>query len=191
MYYTWCLAILLIFNTTTAFAQFQENVSSSISSQENVLVVASAATESTKKNKLIAGYIETASISICGQTLPIEVDAKLDTGADSTSFHATDIVINKKKKKVTFTILDGHGKSRRITCPYIRTVRVKKRPSGIDVRPVIAAQIRIASKVIDAQINLTDRTNFAYKLLVGRKDLRKGLLIDSSQRYRFGKPDTP
>jgi len=190
MYYTWCLAILLIFNTTTAFAQFQENVSSSISSQENVLVVASAATESTK-NKLIAGYIETASISICGQTLPIEVDAKLDTGADSTSFHATDIVIDKKKKKVTFTILDGHGESRRITCPYIRTVRVKKRPSGIDVRPVIAAQIRIASKVLDAQVNLTDRTNFSYKLLVGRKDLRKGLLIDSSQRYRFGKPDTP
>ncbi|KAF1073671.1 hypothetical protein [Halodesulfovibrio sp. MK-HDV] len=99
MYYTWCLAILLIFNTTTAFAEFQENVSSSISSQENVLAVASAATESTKKNKLIAGYVETASISICGQMLPIEVDAKLDTGADSTSFHATDIVINKKKKK--------------------------------------------------------------------------------------------
>lgn len=189
MYYTWCLTILLIFNTTAVFAQSQETLSPAVSSQENVQVVAD--TESAKKNQLIAGYIETVSISICGQMLPIEVDAKLDTGADSTSFHATDIVIDKKNKKVTFTSFDSLGESRRITCPYIRTVRVKKRPSGFNVRPVIAAQIRIASKVLDAEINLTDRTHFSYKLLVGRKELRKGLLIDPSQRYRLGKPDSP
>lgn len=191
MYYTWCLAILLIFNTTAVFAQPQENVSATTSYRECSQLVASAASEQIAKNQLIAGYIEKASISICGQTLPIEVDAKLDTGADSTSFHATNIVIDKKDKTVTFTSTDSSGEPQRITCPYIRTVRVKKRPSGFDERPVIAAQIRIASKVFEAKVNLTDRTNFSYKLLIGRKDLRKGLLIDSSQRYRLGKPVSP
>ncbi|SIO28033.1 ATP-dependent zinc protease family protein [Halodesulfovibrio marinisediminis] len=191
MYYAWCLALLLIFNTTVSLAQSQQPVSTPTSTQVYVQTVASAANAPAIKDKLVAGYIEKAAVSICGQTHPIEVDAKLDTGADSTSFHATDIFIDKKKKTVTFTSIDGNGDSQRITCQYIRTVRVKKRPSGYDERPVIKAQIHIASKVFDAEINLTDRTHFSYKLLVGRKDLRKGFLIDSSQKYRLGKPDSP
>ncbi|SHI80917.1 ATP-dependent zinc protease family protein [Halodesulfovibrio aestuarii] len=191
MYYTWWLAILLIFNTTATFAQSRQNVSSDTSYSECSQAAAPAAIEKTSENKLIAGYLEKSSISICGQALPIEVDAKLDTGADSTSFHATDIVIDKKHKKVTFTTVNSNGGMQRITCPYKRIMRVKKRPSGSSQRPVIAAQIRIASQVFEAEVNLTDRTHFSYKLLIGRKELRNGLLIDPSQRYRLGKPVSP
>jgi len=187
MYYRWCLAVLFALSTTTAFAQTTPAASTPKSHKERCQIVISAAEKKAADEKIIAGYLEKASIIICGESHPIEVDAKLDTGADSTSFHATDIVIHKKEKTVTFTSTDGTGDSQRITCPYIRTMRVKKRPSGSDERPVIAAQIRIASKVIDSEINLTDRSHFSYKLLVGRKDLRKGLLIDSSQKFMLGK----
>lgn len=188
MYYTWCLAILFALSTTATFAQTPPSASTPKSHQESLQIVASATDVKTDSDTIIAGYLEKASVIICGKSHPIEVDAKLDTGADSTSFHATDIVIDKKKKTVTFTVVDGTGDTQRITCPYLRTVRIKKRPTGREERPVIAAQIRIASKVIDAEINLTDRSHFSYKLLVGRKDLRKGLLIDSSQKFRLGKP---
>ncbi|WP_421902860.1 ATP-dependent zinc protease [Maridesulfovibrio sp.] len=138
-------------------------------------------------DNIIAGYIENVSIKIWDREAPIIMEAKLDTGADSSSLHATDIVINNNNKHVSFTITDQHGKKQRITCPYARIVRIKKRPSGYQRRPVIPVQLKIGPKTFDAFVNLTDRSNFSYKMLIGRKELRHGILIDSSRHHRLSK----
>ncbi|TIH15603.1 hypothetical protein D0S45_10420 [Marinifilum sp. JC120] len=134
---------------------------------------------------IVAGYIENVSIKIWNRKSPIIMEAKMDTGADSSSLHATNIKIDKKKKKVSFTLTDQHGKAQRITCPYARIVRIKKRPSGYQRRAVIPVQLQIGPKSFEAFVNLTDRTNFSYKMLIGRKELRHGILIDSSRHHRL------
>lgn len=138
-----------------------------------------------KNETIVAGYVENVSIKIWDREKPVIIKAKMDTGADSSSLHATDIVINKSKKQVSFNLTDQHGKTQRITCPYARIVRIKKRPSGYQRRPVIPIQLQIGPKKFDAFVNLTDRSNFAYKMLIGRKELRHGILIDSSSHHRL------
>ncbi|WP_319778681.1 RimK/LysX family protein [Maridesulfovibrio sp.] len=138
---------------------------------------------------VVAGYIENVSIKIWDRETPITMEAKMDTGADSSSLHATDIVINKNNKKVSFTLTDQHGKTQRITCPYARIVRIKKRPYGYQRRPVIPVQLQIGPQKLEALVNLTDRTNFSYKMLIGRKELRHGILIDSSRHHRLSTSD--
>jgi len=138
-----------------------------------------------KNEIIVAGYVENVSIKIRNREKPVIIKAKMDTGADSSSLHATDIAINKNKKQVSFNITDQHGKKQRITCPYARIVRIKRRPSGYQRRPVIPVQLQIGPKEFDAFVNLTDRSNFAYKMLIGRKELRHGILIDSSKHHRL------
>jgi len=141
------------------------------------------------KQYIVAGYIENVSIKIWDREAPIIIEAKMDTGADSSSLHATDITIDKKNKTTSFTITDQHGKTQRITCPYARIVRIKKRPSGYQRRPVIPVQLHIGTKTFDALVNLTDRSNFSYKMLIGRKELRHGILVDSSRHHRLSRPE--
>ncbi|WP_320006007.1 RimK/LysX family protein [Maridesulfovibrio sp.] len=153
-----------------------------------------AAKDQTENNSehqkyIVAGYIENVSIKIWDRETPITIEAKMDTGADSSSLHATDITIDKNNKTTSFTITDQHGKSQRITCPYARIVRIKKRPSGYQRRPVIPVQLHIGAKEFDALVNLTDRSHFSYKMLVGRKELRHGILIDSSRHHRLSRPE--
>lgn len=162
-----------------------------------LLIISTACTaiaEDTKgspysKKNIVAGYIENVSIKIWDRESPVIMEAKMDTGADSSSLHATDIKINNKKKLVSFTLTDQHGKKQRITCPYARIVRIKKRPSGYQRRPVIPVQLQIGPKKFDAFVNLTDRTNFTYKMLIGRKELRHGILIDSSRHHRLSQTE--
>ncbi len=150
---------------------------------------ACSATDAVKPtDHIIAGYIENVSIKVWDHEAPIIMEAKLDTGADSSSLHATDITIHKNKKQVSFTITDQHGSTQRITCPYARIVRIKKRPSGYQRRPVIPVQLQIGQKTFEAFVNLTDRSNFSYKMLIGRKELRHGILIDSSRHHRLSEP---
>lgn len=141
-----------------------------------------------KQPLVIAGYVENVSLRFCGNNVPVTLKAKLDTGADSSSLHATNIKLDKRKKLVTFTHTDSNGVSHRITCPYVRLTRIKKRPFGYHERPVIRIQMQIGEKIFYANVNLTDRTNFNYKMLVGRKELRQGILIDSSKKHRLVLP---
>lgn len=189
-----CISIVMVLVSTIAvFADtpiLKENENSNFLESQQ-LVAANTVLQTSQKNAqqpVIAGYVETASLVFCGTKTPVTLDAKLDTGADSSSLHATAIKLDKQKSLVTFTYTDNRGVSRRITCPYVRITRIKKRPSGVHERPVIRVKVQIGDKKFDASVNLTDRTNFKYKMLVGRKELRQGMFIDSSRKHRLTSP---
>ena len=55
------------------------------------------------ENKLIVGRREL--ISIVDLEL-FDLDAKVDTGADSNALHCDDIVVDEVKNEVSFTLLD-------------------------------------------------------------------------------------
>lgn len=148
-----------------------------------------AVDESLNRECVIAGFVETVSITIRGIDAPITMEAKLDSGADSSSMHAEDIVLDENERTVTFTVTDQQGRSQRVTCEYDRIVRIKKRPSGYQRRAVIPVVVTIGSRELDAFINLADRSNFSSRMLIGRKELARGILVDSSRSNLLPLPD--
>ena len=114
-----------------------------------------------------------------------ELDAKIDTGADSNSLHCDDIFIDDENF-VHFTLLDEihpsyHGK--RIKLPLYKLKRVKSSNGTIQIRASIKVTISFFGKKYKTIISLTNRSDMKYPMLIGRKFLANRFLVDVSKEY--------
>ncbi|MBU1666867.1 RimK/LysX family protein [bacterium] len=112
-----------------------------------------------------------------------DLDAKIDTGADSNALHCDHIEIDKNNI-VHFTLLDEvheayHGK--RIQIPLYKLKRVKSSNGKIQNRPSIKVDVEFFGKKYKTVISLTDRSEMKFPMLIGRKFLEKRFLVDVSQ----------
>ncbi|MDB9741947.1 RimK/LysX family protein [Akkermansiaceae bacterium] len=145
-----------------------------------------------EKKKIIVGYIEKISIP----ALDMVIKAKLDTGATTSSIHAEIIEEPKKEKKgekqyITFTIQTEEGASKKIKKEITRWVAIKKKDGGTQQRPVVMMEFCIAGELVKEEVNLANRDNFIYDVLIGRNMLTKGnILIDSNLKFS-SKPNCP
>ena len=135
------------------------------------------------KNKEIIGRKEL--ISIIDLELS-NLDAKIDTGADSNALHCDDIEINKQNNTVSFTLLDEvhkayHGK--RMTFPLYKLKRVKSSNGKVQIRPTIEVDVLFFGKKYKSVISLTNRTDMKFPMLIGRRFLKDYFLVDVSQEY--------
>ncbi|XPV67550.1 MAG: ATP-dependent zinc protease [Halarcobacter sp.] len=133
------------------------------------------------KNKKIVGRKEI--ISILDLNL-IDLDAKIDTGADSNALHCDDIVINEDS--VEFTLLDEihpsyHGK--RMKLPIYKIKRVKSSNGQVQLRPSIKVTVDFMGKKYKSVISLTNRSDMKFPMLIGRKFLHDRFLVDVSKEY--------
>ena len=134
------------------------------------------------KNKKIIGSKE--QISIIDLEL-FELDAKVDTGADSNALHCDDIVVDENNM-VHFTLLDEvhpayHGK--RMQMPLHRLKKVRSSNGELQVRPSIKVKVEFFGKQYNSVISLTNRADMKYPMLIGRKFLSGKFLVDVSEEY--------
>lgn len=132
--------------------------------------------------KKIVGRKET--ISILDLEL-FDLDAKVDTGADSNALHCDHIEINDKQE-VSFSLLDEvhpsyHGK--RVTMPLYRLKRVRSSNGELQERPSIQVTVNFFGKQYKTIVSLTNRVDMKYPMLIGRKFLSGKFLVDVSQEY--------
>jgi hypothetical protein len=132
-------------------------------------------------NKKIIGNKEL--ISIIDLDL-FDLDAKVDTGADSNALHCDDIVV--EGDFVHFTLLDEvhtsyHGK--RMKMPLYRVKKVRSSNGELQHRPSIKVKVKFFNKEYKAVISLTNRADMKYPMLIGRKFLSGKFLVDVSQEY--------
>ncbi len=114
------------------------------------------------------------------------LDAKIDTGADSNALHCNDISVDEENGLVHFRLLDAahlayHGK--RMTLPLYRIKRVKSSNGETQERPSIRIKVDFFGKSYTTVISLTNRSDMKYPMLIGRKFLAKKFLVDVSQEY--------
>ena len=114
-----------------------------------------------------------------------DLDAKIDTGADSNSLHCDDIYIDDEKF-VHFKLLDKihpayHGK--KIKLPLYKLKRVKSSNGNVQLRASIQITISFFGKKYKTDISLTDRSDMKYPMLIGRKFLANRFLVDVSKEY--------
>lgn len=140
-------------------------------------------------DKTIWGKIEKATLVNKNITL----DAKLDTGASMSSLSATQIKFFNyyHKQWVQFNLLLPHREVPFIE-PVVGMIRVKRREDETmnsytqeyNRRPVISLKIKIGGKTKELFVNLVDRKQFHYPLLIGSDALEKyDVLIDAKRNY--------
>lgn len=133
----------------------------------------------------IAGWIETVTFPDYG----IVLDAKLDTGADSSSVGVTGLERFKRDGKTwyRFTLTGEDGKTATIEQQSDRIARVMRAEVKDTRRPIVRLKICLAGHVAETDFTLTDRSDRRTSLLIGRRFLDSRILVDSGRKHIFPK----
>ncbi|QCF27655.1 ATP-dependent zinc protease family protein [Hydrocarboniclastica marina] len=123
----------------------------------------------------------------------LRLKARLDTGANTGSLHATDIEPLKRdgEEWVRFELpLDHHKESKGIgdatltfERPVERTVLVKRKGAESQRRHVVIMGFCIDGEHQEAQFSLTDRSRFKYPALLGRRFMAGEVIVDSEDSF--------
>jgi hypothetical protein len=129
------------------------------------------------------GWIETAQI------LPekFQLSAKIDTGADNSSLHATDPMEFTKgdEKWIRFSIhLEEEDEAITLERPIKRFTRIKNKGAASQKRVVVLLDLCIGTIFKkDVPVSLADRSRFKYPMLIGRSYLKNSAIVDSSVTF--------
>lgn len=123
-----------------------------------------------------------------------EMKVKVDTGADSSSLHAFNMERFSRDdgEWVRFEI-HPRQRSRKpaIVCEalVVKERKVKNPRGRTELRPVIRTSLIVAGREIDAMVNLTTRDEMSFRMLVGRRTIRKHFIVDPGRSYLGGRPE--
>jgi len=133
----------------------------------------------------IAGWIETVTFPDYG----IVLDAKLDTGADSSSIGVSGLKRFKREGKTwyRFTLIGEDGKTAAIEQQTGRIARIMRAEVRNTRRPIVRLKICLAGHVAETDFTLTDRSDRRTSLLIGRRFLASRIVVDSSRKHVFPK----
>ena len=137
----------------------------------------------------ILGHSEVIQL---GEEKGLVYDAKIDSGAHTSSVHAKNIETFVKTVKgqtgsqgvmyVRFDTEDAQGKKMRLEKMVSRIHQVKS-ASGVSSRYFFMDSIWINSKKYEIEINLADRSHLSKKMLLGKNLINQGYLIDTTKAY--------
>ncbi len=121
------------------------------------------------------------------------IKAKVDTGARSSSLHATEVqeVINNGVTYVQFKIHPYHRYPERSVQAEAKVIdfRLVKSSSGKTTnRPVILANVALLGEIWPVELTLANRNEMGFRMLLGREAFRGKFLVDASRSYYGGKP---
>jgi hypothetical protein len=134
--------------------------------------------------KQVYGWIEDVLID---PEHALQLTAKLDTGADTTSLDARNIRRSRRDGEdyVRFVVTEpSTGQSVELEKPFVRAVRIKAH--GRDEPPrrvVVRMRICIGDRSRSIEVNLVDRAHYDYPLLLGRNALRDVAIVDPNLRH--------
>lgn len=117
------------------------------------------------------------------------IDAKIDTGADSSSIHCDDIHLNDDGT-VHFKLLDKSHPDyckQHIKMPVHKIKNVKSSNGKIEERIFVKTVIELCGRRYKAELSLTDRKDMKFPMLIGRKYLQGHFLVDVSLQYQHTK----
>ena len=128
------------------------------------------------------GWIENVKIS----SNKMMLIAKIDTGADNSSINAQNVDIyhaNDGSKRVRFSVQNKNGDSAKFDLPVLRITHIKRKGAEALKRPVVSMNLCIGNILKTTQVNLADRSNFKYQMLIGRTYLKNVYMVDSNKKY--------
>ncbi|MFG6159329.1 ATP-dependent zinc protease [Halomonas sp. 1390] len=133
----------------------------------------------------VFGWVEKATLEPSG----VEVKAKLDSGALTSSLDARDIETFEKEGDdwVRFRLkledeASGETFTELMELPLYRDLRVRG-AGGVDERPVVLMNVCLGDTVYEEQFSLRDREEMNYPLLLGRRSIGHLGLLDVRETF--------
>jgi len=130
----------------------------------------------------ILGWVENAHLV----DPELDIKAKLDTGAETSSLDARIIKKFRKdgKRWIRFTLIDrDSGEEFVLVRQRVRTIGVVQHDGSRQTRPVVNLEICVDQTRLKTEVSLIDRTEFNYPLLLGRSALASFAIIDSGSTF--------
>ena len=140
-----------------------------------IALIAQGITPVQAKEKVRLGAVENVVLLPWGVLMP----ARIDTGAATSSLDARNLVI--KGKMAEFNLPPQYG-GRRIILPIYKWKTIKTAEAQ-DRRPVVIMELCIGSRRVRTHVNLNDRANVRYPMLIGRNTLTHGFVVECGTSY--------
>lgn len=115
----------------------------------------------------------------------IDVQAKIDTGAYTSSLHCKDVRLVKSglRSKLSFRLIDKTGKgSQRFYTDTFSQRMIRNSFGAAELRYVIQTRVILFGRTIRAEFTLSDRERLKNPVLLGRKLLRNRFIVDVAQK---------
>jgi len=115
------------------------------------------------------------------------LDAKIDTGAYTSSLHCHHIEPIKSNGEhwVQFILLDPNHpeyEENPFSCPIHKIRKVKSSNGQIQERFTIKRKVRFFGKLRTIELTLTDRSEMKFPVLIGRKFMTDRFLVDVDRK---------
>ena len=127
--------------------------------------------------KEVVGAIEVVQVEESG----MRFQARVDTGAKTSSIHAEKIEVNgsgdPRGALISFDLVDQMGKRQRVESHVVSVVKIRT-SEGADARYVVPLTIRWHHSHKTVRVTLNDRKRMKYRLLLGRNWLRGDFIVD-------------
>ncbi|MCC5941670.1 MAG: ATP-dependent zinc protease [Balneolaceae bacterium] len=137
------------------------------------------------KTKKIIGRVEKIDLP---ELSIFEIDAKIDTGAYTSSLHCHDITVEKIKGRLYahFYVLDPNHPEydeKQYKAPVHKIKRVRSSNGQIEERVIIKQKVIFFNTTHKIQLSLTDRSKMKYPILIGRRFLTDKFIVDVSKKF--------
>jgi len=130
----------------------------------------------------VSGWVEKVAIG----DPPMLINAKIDTGASHSSVHADSITIFDKngERWVRAVLNNRRGEHRSLELPVYRMARIRQKGNQpAELRPVVKLAVCMGNVKKEIEINLVDRSNFEFPMLIGRSFLKDSFTVDVGRQY--------
>ncbi len=118
------------------------------------------------------------------------LDAKIDTGAYTSSLHCHKIFteVEDGKEFVRFHVLDPDHpeyEEKEYRSAVHKVKRVRSSNGLIEERVIIKQKVNFFGEKSSIQLSLTNRSEMRYPVLIGRRFLDGRYLVDVSKKYLY------
>ena len=130
----------------------------------------------------VVGWIEHVTLGPEG----VLIKAKLDTGATTSSLHASDLRWSARDDGdwVAFDVVGEDGQKAHFERKVARIASIKRSGGGpVQKRPTVMIGVCLGNIYRLTEVTLADRRDFNYEFLVGRKFLIGHFAVDSALTY--------
>jgi len=134
-----------------------------------------------KLDLAIIGEVETVQV----EPSKLRYAARIDTGAESSSIHAENIQLVERdgKRYVVFSLRDpATGALVSLERKFRRRVIIKQKVGKPERRYVVKLWLTLGKVKELVEVTLTNRSDFKYKLLIGRNLLIDTAIVDVSRK---------
>lgn len=125
------------------------------------------------KETEVLSKIDTGAYST---SLDIELAKQLGFGPTLESFSQIDISQYKLLPENEIAIKKDFLEKHKETVPFLEDVAVIFSSSGSSLRPVVKTEFKINNETVSSLVNITNRQNLKYPVIIGKRDLRKFLI---------------